>query len=431
MRPSSFWWKWPRIINQPLPRTPRESQQLLNALTSSFRRQLDREFPTEQEPTAASGALDGQHGGVVAVGIDSPRSSVQATDRHLRSILENPLFRVVPSRPAPGGSAAEEQPMAVFDERVASGSVTRVVLLDCLQKQLMLSTSPQNSVAGGSGVRDAMKNSRAGSKVVDWFWASDSAARKTLFKSRTATSYLLKFMVAEGLQDTVLLWLRLILKRDVGGSHGKIPKAVMPLLFSNMLEDFMAAELRYGHGVDAALAFYIRVCKMYSSLIDPLGVESTQHTTLLLAAASRLSHWIIQHSEDVAAEKASAAVYEQFRDVIASLFPSSPWAGCVSLYHPTTPAPEPLVAFMKQIASHSYWQGKNEWKSGWRRESWLHACFDALRILVDQKNYEDASSLAQSLQVLLPQKSSDAVRACGQKTSGTNRVLDRLDFALA
>src|SRR5467141_2839805 len=57
---------WPKI-HPPLPRTPRESQQLLSALTSSFRRQLD-----------AAG-----------------NKPVQSTDRHLKSILDNPLFRVV------------------------------------------------------------------------------------------------------------------------------------------------------------------------------------------------------------------------------------------------------------------------------------------------------------------------------------------------
>lgn len=228
-------------IHQPLPRTPRESAQLLNALTSSFRRQLDREYPS-----SSSSANNDENG-------DNPLSSVHATDKHLRTILENPLFRITPSNAAKrahqsGLGPLQEQklatePMTVFDELVASGSVNRTALFNCLRAQLVLA-----SAHTGDGVVDAMKKSKAGSKIVSWWYASDSESRKMLFTIRSSTVTLLKFMVAEGLQKTAMAWLAMLLNRDLGGADGRISEAMAQTVARNFLLDLLKAEIQYGGG---------------------------------------------------------------------------------------------------------------------------------------------------------------------------------------
>ena len=136
-------------LHPPLPRTPRQSQQLLNALTSSFRRELDREHPPVQpaseRPSSGKHVLPGNRPTE-----EHPHSSSHATDKHLRMILDNPLFRLTPSHSARSVSHGQtpnvdkarlqKEPMVVFDELVASGSATVGIVADCLSWQVLLAS---------------------------------------------------------------------------------------------------------------------------------------------------------------------------------------------------------------------------------------------------------------------------------------------------
>ncbi|KAA8646281.1 hypothetical protein EYZ11_000635 [Aspergillus tanneri] len=378
-------------IHPPLPRTPRESQQLLNALTSSFRRQLDHEHPP-------SHSLDRDDNGDRPP--VNPNSSVHATDSHLRAILDNPLFRVVPAksvanRGQSGMSNVEQQrlarePMVVFDELVASGSVTVGGLRSCLKSQLLLASRHT-----GNGFIQAMKESRAGSKVVTWWFSSDSAARKMLFKSRASTSSLMKFMVAEGLQDTVMLWLRIVSKKELGeGQNGRIPDAVAHQLFSNLLLDLVVAEIQYGGGVSSALRFYLQACKPHLPAKEEVLGQSVK--SMLLPAGTHLGQSIVQDGQ-MSTGNMPATVYEDFIGVLSTLSPTSLLLATISLYHPTYPDPTPLLQFVETLPPDRL----DTWTDT-TRERFMRPGFDALRILLDQQRSREASYLARFMQQQLP-----------------------------
>lgn len=405
---------WSKKIHPPLPRTPRESQQLLSALTSSFRRQLDREYPLLSSGDAPNG---------------NPHSSAHSTDRHLRSILDNPLFRIAPSKTAipPGHPNAQslqdkrlaEEPMAVFDELVASGSVTRNDIIKCLKAQLFLAGS-----ASGDGVREAMKNSGAGSRVVSWFWASDSASRKMLFKSRTATATALKFMVAEGLHDTIMVWLRMLSKRDLGGLDGQIPETAAPRLFNHFLSDFMAAEISYGRGVASALEYYSQVCKMCYFLVDRYG--SDPRDTMLVAGGTYLSHWIVDHGQSQEVKEIPPSVYDEFCEAISTLSPMPLLAASVSLYHPTRPTAQPLLDYVQRLPPEK----PHTWKES-KRDIFFRVTVDAVRVLLDQGKFRDASWLAQRIKELFPNETSTAKTSNKSQVSSEQAdLLNHLDVAL-
>ncbi|KAL2003609.1 hypothetical protein VTN02DRAFT_3155 [Thermoascus thermophilus] len=412
---------WPKKIHLPLPRTPRESQQLLSALTSSFRRQLDREYPVLDPSDRSSG--DAPSG--------NPHSSAHSHDRHLKSILDNPLFRVAPSKTTLGAGHARaqsvqfkkrlaEEPMAVFDELVASGSVTRSDIVQCLKAQLVLAGS-----ASEDGVREAMKNSGAGSRVVAWFWASDSATRKMLFKSRTATSTALKFMVTEELQDTIMVWLRMLSKQDLGGLDGRIPETVVPRLFSHFLFDFMVAEMRYGRGVSSALGYYVKVCRMCSFLVDRYGSDTRD--AMLVEAGTYLGQWIVDNGQSQEVKEIPATVYDEFREALSALAPMALWSASVSLYHPTHPTAQPLLEYIRELPPEERHAGKDA-----ERDILIRITMDAVQLLLDQEKFREASWLAQCIKRLFADEvSTTNAPDKRQVTSRQADLLHRLDVALA
>ncbi|KAK6593983.1 hypothetical protein H4I96_10896 [Botrytis cinerea] len=108
-------------LHQPLPLTQRESTQLLELLTTSFRQQLDSEHgpshtSSNVEPTQSNKQY--QNG--------RPRRLSDAghkhTDRHIKSILTNPLFNQRTQQRGEPGST--QDPMDTFDRAVGRGMMT-------------------------------------------------------------------------------------------------------------------------------------------------------------------------------------------------------------------------------------------------------------------------------------------------------------------
>ena len=80
-------------IHPQLPLSPRESQQLLNLLTTSFRAHLDRAHPQPETPQDShAGNRSGRRNSSPA----RVASSYVLATRHMDSILTNPLFAVTP-----------------------------------------------------------------------------------------------------------------------------------------------------------------------------------------------------------------------------------------------------------------------------------------------------------------------------------------------
>ncbi|CAI7576470.1 unnamed protein product [Penicillium discolor] len=344
---------WPKI-HQPLPRTPRESQQLLNALTSSFRRQLDGAYP-------ASGNNHGRP-------LSNPESSAHATDQHLQNILDNPLFRIIPTRPIPqepttlqsieGQRRLAEEPMAVFDQMAAAGSVTPLTINDCLKSQLLLSRSPAD-----------MSTSRVASRIVDWYWASDGTSRQMLLRLRSVTTSLTKFMVAEGLHSTVMQWLQMLMSHDLD------------------------AEACFGNGFGSAMAHYLSVCQTHFQSAS----SHKSRKPMLLAAGAHLSRMAMEHKPS--SEQVSTLVYDQFKDTVSVLSPRSLLVASVAVCHPTDPDPRPFLQFVANL-SPSKFQAWNEI----RRDAFFEIGSEALRVLIDRKRFRDISRLEEHISELLPEQ---------------------------
>ncbi|KAJ4993929.1 hypothetical protein SVAN01_00406 [Stagonosporopsis vannaccii] len=122
-----------RKLHPQLPLTPRESQQLLNLLTTSFRSHLDREHPVHAAETAQQP--------VVRYTDSEDRKPFHATSsaalasQHLDAVLSNPLFAVKPSRRGSESAASHvlRNPMGWFVNEIAAGTATLSKVSLCLE----------------------------------------------------------------------------------------------------------------------------------------------------------------------------------------------------------------------------------------------------------------------------------------------------------
>jgi len=166
-------------LHPQLPLTPRESQQLLNLLTTSFRSHLDREHPVHaadkaQQPIVRYTALE-DHRPLYAT------SSAALASQHLDAVLSNPLFAVKPSRRNSESAASHvlKNPVGWFLNEIAAGTATSSKLALCLEI-LDRHTAGQTPRLHGDKTPGAI--------ISEWFHSSGADTSKEFLDMCTATS---------------------------------------------------------------------------------------------------------------------------------------------------------------------------------------------------------------------------------------------------
>ena len=394
-------------LNPPLPRSRQESEKLLTALTTSFRRQLDREYPSLHHST------DHPQNSEEPVNINS---SAHVADKHLSSILNNPLFKVAPSKEAISHKTPSEQkklmtayPMAVLDNLLASGSPSVGHVASCLRCQLQLMLT---SKAGRADAKRLMRDSNAGSKVLAWFWASNSESRKMILSCSALQYHLMKFVAAEGQQDIIMAWIHMLIKDDVGSQSGWIKEYSTWQSFRRILMAFMAGEKSFGNGLGSAIDYYLQICRMHSSLVDASGIPSTNAGEQLRAVCRHLRQWIIiaAHKQT---EEIPARTYEEFMNVTSTMTTPTLSFASIPIYHPTSPDVKQFVQFTQNLTTGAYTSWEQRKKDVFRRIS-----IDAINILNKQGESNQAMTLAYVVQ--------DFEHSLGDTSPGTARTQDEV-----
>ncbi|RAL01711.1 uncharacterized protein BO80DRAFT_55542 [Aspergillus ibericus CBS 121593] len=382
-------------LHLPLPRTPRQSKQLLNAITSSFRRQLDREYPTNKP------SLSNHSHAPEEPSPAKSNSSAHATDRLMHNILNNPLFRVKPSESAISSNTSGmrdakqrrmlTEPMVVFDELAAAGHVESKDLFLCLQYQLMLAR------ASGDVVK-AMKDSKAGTKVVNWWRASNWDDRVKIFQHqsprqvrqkstgllRTSTT-LLKFMVAEGMQDTVLLWWMKLAAPDPRDFSSYIDRDTTNLWARCLLTDLVAAEIQYGGGLGSAMRYYVQVNDLYFSKYP----DGKHDKNSLFRNAGYYLFINLSLGTPDSGGKIPTSLFSEYSRAFSRAYNSELITASLALHHPTQPDPRPFLQFVRD-----YDMAALQALSKIKRRVFAHSCSVAIRILTDRGKHRDAAWLS-------------------------------------
>ncbi|TLD28525.1 hypothetical protein PspLS_04221 [Pyricularia sp. CBS 133598] len=218
---------------QPLDQT--KQTKLYEIITKSFRNQLDKELglPAEQpqdlQPPAVAKSFENTPKLTLSPPTEAPRAALGS--QHLRSILSNPLFSYDASKANGLRAQGEKDPMDIFEEAAARGLMTQIRAAGCLKakhRQIMQSSAMDPVTV--------MASSSAGQKVVEWI-RSSGLEKELRFINHDVplVRHLMPFLIAEGMEKTVWVWLDM-LSKDLDGPRRQRAQIQLKLLFEALVE---------------------------------------------------------------------------------------------------------------------------------------------------------------------------------------------------
>jgi hypothetical protein len=355
-------------IHPPLPLTPRESTQLLNLLTTSFRRQLDLEHGAIGSEADASDKASATVSSFKLAPRKHRRHSQSKsdarfpTDRHLHSILTNPLFKNVEKK-SNSSSQQLRDPMEIFDEACAKGFMKLEYAAACLKaKKRMIMKSSALSV------RDAMKSCEAGSKTLKWMFSSGAANDSLFLEDEAFSEILVEFLVAEGLQSVIWTWLETLFSKI--SSKGTKPATISPMKDAAGLLYFL---------VKAETSGFVSLDNAFRSLgraENTLSRLRCEFRSVLKRSGDYL-YWTIVH-QHTSRPASSPETFDLFLSILPRLsFRSkTAWSNLI-LYHPTKPDAKPALKCLEQAKKIASTASDPE----------------AQRVLLRENNYSDSRTI--------------------------------------
>jgi hypothetical protein len=198
-------------IHPQLPLSQRESQQLLNLLTTSFRAHLDREHPiaapeaSVKQRTASKQTANPGHRNAPPSHAESSHS---IATKHIDSILTNPLFAVVP-QPRRGSDAAKtdakdvlRDPLSWFLGQIAIGAADVKTATACLE---MLERNEQ--AAGLRPSHQGINPRRPAFQIAEWLRTSGLETSREFIDSQSAfLDPLVRSLYREGEESSIWRW---------------------------------------------------------------------------------------------------------------------------------------------------------------------------------------------------------------------------------
>ncbi|KAI2465888.1 hypothetical protein F4781DRAFT_374871 [Annulohypoxylon bovei var. microspora] len=317
-------------IHQPLPLNDRESRQLLESITTSFRKNLDKEHPWETNSDESNSQNITHLKQDPPLSKSTSTSSDRPTERHLHAILSHPIFA---HQELKKPSAALD-PFHVFDTAVSRGLMTPPRAAGFLAKVRTLI-----EVENPDDIRQAMAKSGAGHRVVQWMRTSGLENNLQSLSSLRAVIFyhLVPFMYAEGLEDLVWTWVARL------GTHQELKPAegvhITPL---HILLGAINNQKRVSYSGET-----LRLDDAYKAMIqahDILRPNSNRAAFHSYRQAWRELSW---RSTALASRhpKPSAPIFDAFVDVGRPLQTPMDIAH-LELHHPLTPDHSAAVEFM-------------------------------------------------------------------------------------
>ncbi|KAJ4305370.1 hypothetical protein N0V90_000901 [Kalmusia sp. IMI 367209] len=352
-------------IHPQLPLTPRESQQLLNLLTTSFRTHLDREYPVG----APESPLPSSTTQIAKVEQDRrvPSSYNSASD-HIDSILSNPLFARKPRRRGSESAAVEvlKDPLSWFLDQVAIGTADIPKAILCLGA---LKRSQQSPLDNGR---------RPASIIAGWLHASgqetssDFLAIPLNMKGAPRESLVTKLvpmLLAEGNQAPLWRWFTYKPEQDTGSI------SIQNALFRQRLLKSMVNAAR---NRDEAFAIFLRAYRIMQ------GAKHDLDFKILQVAGGRLVDMIVADPK----VPCTTELYEAFALSIRGWLWS--WSKVVEsmlcLCHPTQPNAQPGLAFIKDPKGAI--RHINVKKS--KQRFLVRMCLGVAQQLIEEERFSDA-----------------------------------------
>lgn len=324
--------------HEPAGLSAQQSQKLLDGLKSSFRLRLEEEYgQTALTKHAKNTSKAGSHGGGAAV-----RHS--AANRHLRSILANPLFSynkhnnssaaaTSSTIPSPM-SIPKRDPMDDFDHAVAKGLMSLNAATGCMmtkQKQIdsrELDTGPAASSATAL-------------RVVRWLRSMGAENDSAFLDHKPFIRSLAPFLVAEGMEEVAWQWIRKTMLRrpsnDDDSGHDDLSDTVRLRRASFLLAQLVHIKSQPQHGnLNGAISTILKAEQVLAH--DPL-------LSKLLVLPWRSVSWLstVESYSNIAP---SEKLFDAHLDTASRLQQPLPVEMAhLHLYHPTHPDHAPAMRF--------------------------------------------------------------------------------------
>ncbi|KAF2687228.1 hypothetical protein K458DRAFT_295912 [Lentithecium fluviatile CBS 122367] len=362
-------------LHPPLPLTPRESEQLLQLLTTSFRTHLDREHPINTPET-------GDRARNTAARNECGPSSHGLATQHIDSILTHPLLAHKPQRRVSESAAVDviRNPLGWFLDQVALGTANIAKAAICLH------ILRGDLDKGGDWLR-TVNEGKAASAMADWLQTSGvDTSKEFLDKMNMSKSFdrgsinsLVPMLLAEGNQAPLWRWFTRSTEQrmeETGLDALKIQSWRMQLL-SDMVNSARAISL------DLAFSIFLRAHGM--AMKGQYGLAPK----VLQPAGARIANQIIGHPKLSRADVCSVGLYDAF------LLSTSDWRNTWSkavramlyLRHPTKPSADPGLAFIKDPKGASFPRVNGTEQ---RRRTMVQLCLGVAQQLLAEERFSDA-----------------------------------------
>ncbi|KAF2813715.1 uncharacterized protein BDZ99DRAFT_223543 [Mytilinidion resinicola] len=324
-------------IHPQLPLTPRESQQLLSLLTSSFRRHLDREHPGAPEASAAQSSRRRKSISKTAAqdtALKSASSHVPIS-RLFESVLANPLLAHKPSRqdshPAISAlQAFSKNPSQWFRDSVADGSAS--IYTAFLYADAMRKTSNATATNG------IASSNKAGTEIAQWLWASGLETTPAFIENHAFHTNLAALLIQERNERPLWRWLGPDMQRAL--ENAGIPPAQIARFRSRLLKSVVLCKLNGTGGLEDAISAHLHACSLEKNTSRPV-----KYSEFFTSGASIVSH-ITANSRGI-----SVASYDAFFGSIHKWCSGAEgFKALLLLQHPSTPDLNPALQYLRKMA---------------------------------------------------------------------------------
>jgi len=271
--------------------------------------------------------------------------------------------------------------MDIFDEAVAKGLMNIQYARACLSAQKReITQSPLLSV------REGMRNSGAGRKVLKWLIASGITNNIEFLKNEPFADSLMEYLVAEELQEAAWLWIQRAFRDLPRYSELVTPNErmearrdiVRPLML------LVKAEASGPVGLDAAYMVMFRAAAYLE------GMSLTQKRHALGPPGCYLSHESTRHSRH---RPASPSSFDTFLELIPAISRDADYhMAHLSLYHPSRPSAALALAFLRRthsvlptdpLTSHKHHRASREY-------GLINLGLDTAKFLLERDQFADA-----------------------------------------
>ena len=328
-------------IHPQLPLTPRESQQLLALLTTSFRQQLDREYP--RDPLHSHSARLQPHNqskdALTKPGPPESKSSHTTASKHLETVLTNPLFAIKPQKRRSGTYDIKDahkimgDPLQWFQEQVASGSADIQSAYLCIET--IQEMTPPSSTA------ESTKHSNIGLKISDWLWSSGIEKTKPFLTNLGFIKLLVPYLVQGHEEDRLWRWFTRSLQTWIQEANADMKQ--VHRFRAHLLKSMATSKLNGEGGLEAAITTILHAV----ALLDIPNIGLSPLDTHL-AGRSVVEH-IVSTTTPIPAELFNQFIHSTRRwSRQWELFQAILWSHC-----PSQPDANPGLEYLKNGAALS------------------------------------------------------------------------------